>query len=277
MVPINTLLEENIAIATRFLSELTKYEPSPEEEIYERLGTTTDDTDIVELHGYFHEYADNVRKNLLSLSKPSEIDPTAMSGKHAWERLVRVHRSAGDPAGYVEVVVCVVARAETWLTSALPNKSAVHLFCVSKIDAKRLDTGVLMYHIPRPLSPIYHTRAFDVVIDCTAFMGIAELPLQWLNHFRAELTRYDFRTRFINTHSLNSNTLTPKYTLYNFAARLPFCPIRAPMQSPTRRSRTMRVLGPATKSPTCRARPSCVICQYTRAFAMNVSSSAYSS
>lgn len=66
---------------------------------------------------------------------------------------------------------------------------------------------------------MYQNRAFDVVLDCTAFTGISELPLQWLK-FCAELIPSDIRTRFGTTHILNSNTLTQKYMrrLYNFAA-----------------------------------------------------------
>ena len=64
---------------------LQKYQPSADEETDEWIGTITDDTDIIVLYRYFHKHADKIGKELLSLSKPSEMDPTAMSGKLAWD------------------------------------------------------------------------------------------------------------------------------------------------------------------------------------------------
>jgi hypothetical protein len=115
MVPLNTFLQANIASVTRFLSELNvslsssssgepaahyiqKYQaPTSEEEVDEWLGTTSDDTDIIVLHRYFHKHADKIGKELLSLSKPSDNDPAAVSGKHAWDELCGLLVELGTP------------------------------------------------------------------------------------------------------------------------------------------------------------------------------------
>ncbi|KAF7302288.1 Ras-GAP domain-containing protein [Mycena indigotica] len=246
MVPLNAFLADNIAIVTRFLSELQKYTPSStEDETDEWSGTTTDDTDIIVLHRYFHKHADKIGKELLSLSKPSDVDPTAMSGKHAWDELCGLLVELGTPLDIPKLSLASSIEHRDYLdlmarhahrstdsvrsifveTDSPLDKPAVFLFNLAKIDVEVLDIELLMYHIFKTLSlPIYQNRTFDVILDCTAFTGISELPLQWLK-FCAELIPYDIRTRFATTHILNSNTLTQKYMrrLYNFAAGTPFC------------------------------------------------------
>ncbi|KAJ7167823.1 hypothetical protein C8R46DRAFT_1350755 [Mycena filopes] len=248
MVPLNTFLQANIASVTRFLSELNKYQvPTSDEETDEWLGTTSDDTDIIVLHRYFHKHADKIGKELLSLSKPSDNDPSAVSGKHAWDELCGLLVELGTPLDipklssassrdhrdYLDLMSRHQHRStdsvkEIFLETDTPaDKPAVFLFCLSKIDVEALDIELLMYHIFKTLAlPMYSSRGFDVVLDCTAFTGISELPLQWLK-FCAELIPYDIRTRFGTTHILNSNTLTQKYMrrLYNFAAGTPFCSV----------------------------------------------------
>ncbi|KAJ6460124.1 hypothetical protein C8R47DRAFT_1161242 [Mycena vitilis] len=246
MVPLNTFLQANIASVTRFLSELNKYQtPTSEEETDEWLGTTSDDTDIIVLHRYFHKHADKIGKELLSLSKPSDSDPSAVSGKHAWDELCGLLVELGTPLDIPKLSSASSQQHRDYLdlmnrhlhrstesvknifleTNTPADQTAVFLFCLSKIDVEALDIELLMYHIFQTLAlPIYQDRTFDVVLDCTAFTGISELPLQWLK-FCAELIPYDIRTRFMTTHILNSNTLTQKYMrrLYNFAAGTPFC------------------------------------------------------
>ncbi|KAF7352222.1 hypothetical protein MVEN_01185600 [Mycena venus] len=248
MVPLNTFLQANIASVTRFLSELNKYQaPTSEEETDEWLGTTSDDTDIIVLHRFFHKHADKIGKELLSLSKPSDTDPSAVSGKHAWDELCGLLVELGTPLDIPKLSSAsshehrdyleLMSRHQHRSTESVKNifletdtpadKPAVFLFCLSKIDVEALDIELLMYHIFQTLSlPMYQNRSFDVVLDCTAFTGISELPLQWLK-FCAELIPYDIRTRFGTTHILNSNTLTQKYMrrLYNFAAGTPFCSV----------------------------------------------------
>ncbi|KAJ7265356.1 hypothetical protein B0H12DRAFT_1201035 [Mycena haematopus] len=248
MVPLNTFLQANIASVTRFLSELNKYQaPTSEEESDEWLGTTSDDTDIIVLHRYFHKHADKIGKELLSLSKPSDGDPSVVSGKHAWDELCGMLVELGTPLDIPKLSPAsshehrdyleLMGRHQHRSTESVKNifletdtptdKPAVFLFLLSKIDVEALDIELLMYHIFQTLAlPNYQNRPFDVVLDCTAFTGISELPLQWLK-FCAELIPYDIRTRFGTTHILNSNTLTQKYMrrLYNFAAGTPFCSV----------------------------------------------------
>ncbi|KAF7329572.1 Ras-GAP domain-containing protein [Mycena kentingensis (nom. inval.)] len=246
MVPLNAFLADNIAIVTRFLSELNKYQPNAEDEdADEWLGTTSDDTDIIVLHRFFHKHADKIGKELLSISKPTESDPTAMSGKHAWDELCGLLVELGTPLDipklssassdqhrdYIDLMARHAHRSTDSVkdifieTDTAMEKRAVFICCLSKIDVEVLDIELFMYHIFRTLSqPIYQNRSFDVVLDCTAFTGVSELPLQWLK-FCAELIPHDIRVRFTTTHILNSNSLTQKYMrrLYNFAAGTPFC------------------------------------------------------
>jgi len=82
-----------------------------------------------------------------------------------------------------------------------------------------------MFHILRTLNlPVYEDRSFDVILDCTMFTSISEVPLQWLRYC-AELIPSDIRSRFATTHILNPNALTQKYLrrLYNVTAGTPFC------------------------------------------------------
>lgn len=67
--------------------------------------------------------------------------------------------------------------------------------------------------------PIYDKRTFDIILDCTSFTSISEVPLQWLKYC-AELIPADIRSRFMTTHILNPNALTQKYLrrLYNVTA-----------------------------------------------------------
>lgn len=57
--------------------------PDPEEWV----GLPYDDTDSIVLHRFFDKHADKVGKELLSLSRPSEADASAVSGKRAWDNL----------------------------------------------------------------------------------------------------------------------------------------------------------------------------------------------
>ncbi|KAJ7302887.1 hypothetical protein DFH08DRAFT_70201 [Mycena albidolilacea] len=247
MVPLNTFLQANVASVIRFLGQLNKYQASTsEEETDEWLGTASDDTDIV-LRRYLHKHADKIGKEMLSLSKPSDSDPSAVSGKHAWDELCRLLVELGtlvdipklSPASsrehrdYLDLMNRHLHRSTESVkgifleTDTPADKHAVFLFHLSKIDVEALDIELLMYHIFQTLAlPAYQDRSFDVVLDCTAFTGISELPYRWLK-FCAELIPSDIRTRFRTTHILNSNTLAQKYMrrLSNFAAGTPFCSV----------------------------------------------------
>jgi len=107
MAPLNDFLKDNIVIVTRFLSDLnvciallyfissryiligcqkydTRGEPPDSEEW---IGLPYDDTDSIVLHRFFDKHADKVGKELLSLSRPSEADTSAINGKKAWDNL----------------------------------------------------------------------------------------------------------------------------------------------------------------------------------------------
>ncbi|KAG6877669.1 hypothetical protein C0993_005168 [Termitomyces sp. T159_Od127] len=84
---------------------------------------------------------------------------------------------------------------------------------MSKIDVETLDIELLMYHIFKTVAQRdYEDRIFDVVLDCTSFTSICEIPLQGLKYC-AELMPFDIRSRFATTHILNPNALTQKYLL----------------------------------------------------------------
>ena len=53
----------------------------------EWIGLPYDDTDSIVLHRFFDKHADKVGKELLSLSRPSEADASAVNGKKAWDAL----------------------------------------------------------------------------------------------------------------------------------------------------------------------------------------------
>ncbi|GLB34218.1 putative GTPase-activator protein for Ras-like GTPases [Lyophyllum shimeji] len=245
MVVLNSFLKANITNVTRFLSDLSKPVPR-EEQTDEWVGTTTDDTDLIVLHRFFDKHADKIGKELLSLSKPStEGDASALSGKRAWDGLCALLVDLGPPLEvprpsalahqahpeYVDLVTRYCGRdtrqvEEIFLETGVPlDQPAVFIFQLSKIDVECLDIELLMYHIFKTIAqPEYEDRRFDVILDCTCFTSISEIPLQWLKYC-AELIPFDIRSRFATTHVLNPNTLTQRYLrrLYNVTAGTPFC------------------------------------------------------
>ena len=65
-----------------------KYEARGEPpDLEEWIGHPYDDTDSIVLHRFFDKHADKVGKELLSLSRPSEADTSAVNGKQAWDNL----------------------------------------------------------------------------------------------------------------------------------------------------------------------------------------------
>ena len=56
-------------------------------DLEEWIGLPYDDTDSIVLHRFFDKHADKVGKELLSLSRPSEADASAVNGKRAWDNL----------------------------------------------------------------------------------------------------------------------------------------------------------------------------------------------
>jgi len=53
----------------------------------EWIGLPYDDTDSIVLHRFFNKHTDKVGKGLLSLSRPSEANTSAVNGKRAWDNL----------------------------------------------------------------------------------------------------------------------------------------------------------------------------------------------
>ncbi|KAF8811488.1 Rho GTPase activation protein, partial [Phlegmacium glaucopus] len=67
MTILNKFLESNIANITRFLSEMHKFSATNDDSNDHWLGITSDDTNAVVLHRFFHKHADKIGKELLSL------------------------------------------------------------------------------------------------------------------------------------------------------------------------------------------------------------------
>lgn len=113
--------------------------PDPEEWV----GLPYDDTDSIVLHRFFDKHADKVGKELLSLSRPSEADASAVSGKKAWDNLcaalVDLDSSIPTPQpstldsrsleGYIEFM-------ETHMDA--DTRSVAHLF----VDSTPPDVGI---------------------------------------------------------------------------------------------------------------------------------------
>ncbi|PPQ78909.1 hypothetical protein CVT25_002369 [Psilocybe cyanescens] len=245
MTILNKFLESNIANVTRFLSELHKYSASSDEINDHWLGTTSDDTDVVVLHRFFHKHADKIGKELLSLSKPStDGDASAINGKRAWDGLCALLVDLGPPMDvprlatsdctqhreYLELMSKMANRdtrsiEELFLETDVHESTAVFILRLSKINVENLDIELFMYHILKTLSSnLYRARQFDLVLDCTGFSSISEVPLQWLKYC-AELIPSDIRSRFSATRILSPNALTQKYLrrLYNISAGTPLC------------------------------------------------------
>lgn len=68
-------------------------------------------------------------------------------------------------------------------------------------------------------SPIYENRLFEIILDCTSFTSLSEIPVQWIKYY-TELIPSDVRQRFMTTYILNPNALTQRYLrrMYNISA-----------------------------------------------------------
>ncbi|KAF8165773.1 hypothetical protein B0H34DRAFT_794124 [Crassisporium funariophilum] len=238
MTILNKFLEGNIA---------NKFSATNEDNNDHWLGTTSDDTDVVVLHRFFHKHADKIGKELLSLSRPSaEGDPSAVAGKRAWDGLCALLVDLGPPLEvprlsslasadhreYSELMCKHANRntapvADLFLKTDIPanDENAIFVLRFSKIDVENLDIELFMYHIFKTLTlDVYRSRQFDVILDCTSFTSASEVPLQWLKYC-AEVVPADIRSRFSGVRILNANTLTQKYLrrLYNISAGTPLC------------------------------------------------------
>ncbi|KAF8638594.1 hypothetical protein AX17_002135 [Amanita inopinata Kibby_2008] len=243
MVVLNKFLEENITNVTRFLSEIIK-NATPEDDSDQWLGNTSDDTDVIVLHRFFVKHADKIGRELLSLSKTSyDGVPSAASGKRAWDELcallvdLKSPFEAPSPSpllsdshdGYKQLMARYARRdtqsvKDVFVETGVPlPDSAFFVLHLSKIDVESLDIELLMYHMFKIFAK-YEQRNYELILDCTSFTSISEVPLQWLKYC-AELIPSDIRSRFVRTHILNPNALMQKYLrrLYNVAAGTSFC------------------------------------------------------
>ncbi|KAJ3504772.1 hypothetical protein NLJ89_g7765 [Agrocybe chaxingu] len=246
MTILNKFLESNITNVTRFLSELHKYS-GVSDETDNWSGTTTDESDVIVLHRFFHKHADKIGKELLSLSKPTvDGDSSAITGKRAWDGLCALLVDLGPPlevprlssatsfqhTDFINLMTRFANRNTSsvehlFLETDVQENTAVFVLPLSRVNVEGLDIELLMYHILKVgliLCELYRSRLFDIILDCTSFAANSEVPLQNLKYC-AELIPLDIRSRFAATRILNPNTLTQKYLrrLYNISAGTPLC------------------------------------------------------
>ncbi|KAH6914612.1 hypothetical protein BKA70DRAFT_1180120 [Coprinopsis sp. MPI-PUGE-AT-0042] len=241
-----TLLQESGGKIYDFLDNLLDPQIAQAEANDVWTGVTPEDTDIIVLHRFFDKHADKIGKELLSLSKPStEGDKSAVNGKRAWDGLCALLVDLGPPlevprpsnytsqehGEYIDLMSdyngrntsrvkeLFVEMEEVW------DDHAYFVFRLAKVDVEDLDIQLLMYHIFKILtSEAYAHLQFDIIIDCTSFSPVSEVPLHWLRYC-AEVMPSDIRNRFRTAHFLNPNYLAQKYLrrLYNVSAGTPFC------------------------------------------------------
>ncbi|KAJ3987640.1 hypothetical protein F5890DRAFT_1563214 [Lentinula detonsa] len=241
MMVLNDFLRDHIAHVTRYLSELNQYTPG-EDDDEEWLGTASDDTDIIVLHRFFEKHADKIGKELLSISKPSSDDTSALNGKRAWDGLCTLLVDLGPPIDvpkasvldrkdhreYKELMNRYADRPtdsvqEFYCETVHPSESdgvVYHVFRLSKINVEALDMDIFMYHFFKLLSsPHYEEYDIEIIVDCTNFTSMSELPLRWLK-FCAEVFPSDLRMKIARTHILNANSLMQKFLrrVYNICA-----------------------------------------------------------
>ncbi|KAJ3936091.1 MAG: hypothetical protein NXY57DRAFT_886591 [Lentinula lateritia] len=253
MMVLNDFLRDHIAHVTRYLSELNRYTPG-EDDDEEWLGTASDDTDIIVLHRFFDKHADKIGKELLSISKPSsDSDNSALNGKRAWDSLCTLLVDLGPPIDvpkasvldrkdhreYKELMSRYADRTtdavqEVYCETVPPSSGGLvyHVFRLSKINVEALDMDFFMYHFFKLLSsPRYEGYDIEIIVDCTNFTSVSELPLRWLK-FCAEVFPSDLRMMIVRTHILNPNSLMQKFLrrVYNVCAGRPTsltCTLRA--------------------------------------------------
>lgn len=154
----------------------TRGEPSDPEEW---VGLPYDDTDAIVLHRFFDKHADKVGKELLSLSRPSEADASAVSGKKAWDNLcaalVDLDSSIPTPRpspldsrlleGYIEFM-------ETHMDA--DTSSVAHLF----VDSTPLDVGTQVQFLePLHLNRLYRTK--KLLCSFCLPPRLRQIPLTW--------------------------------------------------------------------------------------------------
>ncbi|KAI0265102.1 hypothetical protein BC834DRAFT_880157 [Gloeopeniophorella convolvens] len=232
----NPFLESKVMDVLKFLSELSRYSPSPgdeEKDSHEWKGVTYDDTDTIVLHRFFSKHADKVGKELLSFLKPSaEGDASAINGKRAWDALCSALVDLGQPIEiprlatlsssehreYLDLMsrydrADVTTVREIFVEAAVSKgERARYVFFVSKLDVETLDIELLLYHIFKTLtSPAaLDAPGFEIIYDWTSFSSSSQVPMQWLKYC-IEIIPADFRNRFERAYILNPNAAAVKY------------------------------------------------------------------
>ncbi|KAF9527976.1 hypothetical protein CPB83DRAFT_363170 [Crepidotus variabilis] len=243
MTSLNKFLQTNITNVTRFLSELHKHGARVDDINDNWTGTTSDDTDVIVLHRFFHKHADKIGKELLSHNRPTiDGDGSFVSGKQAWDNFCALLVDLGPPLEVPRLSVMDSSQHREYLefmakysnrnTSSvekyfietdIKENTAIFVLRLAEIDIEGLDIELLMYHIFKTLtSDTYGSRSFDVILDCTSFTSNSEVPLLWLKYC-TELIPIDIRMRFTTARVLNPNSLMHKYMrrLYNVSAGIP--------------------------------------------------------
>ena len=82
-----------------FYTDTKKKSATDEDGNDQWLGITSDDTDAIVLHRFFHKHADKIGTELLSFSNPPspEGDSTNVTGKQVWDELCALLVDLGPP------------------------------------------------------------------------------------------------------------------------------------------------------------------------------------
>lgn len=246
LIPLNNLLETNIVPLARFLSDVIRYAPPPdEEEVEEWLGMTYDEVDQTVLHRYFSDHVDKIGKELIAGKPGSSQTNDTVAGKRQWDKLVNVLVELGQP---VEVPVLSRSTSEDHLlyksfmrsqahrtpdtsirdmfieapgaktSSAMPVESRpqlnieettnVYIFRIAQLNVETVEYQLLLYRIFSLLGT--NVAPFDLILDCNAFSATSEIPTQWINEF-VEVTPFDFVERLRTIYIVNPNHLAQKF------------------------------------------------------------------
>ncbi|KIY51663.1 hypothetical protein FISHEDRAFT_36865 [Fistulina hepatica ATCC 64428] len=239
MMVLNPFLEQNIANVTKYLSELSKFVPRPDEDLDEPLPSMTDESDVVVMHRFFHKHADKIGKELLSVAKPTpEGKAASIQSKHAWdelcawlvdlgpplERPVASSLSSKEHPGYLDIMRRYANRSmESIRSKFVPLEAqkyprAIFFSPLRELEIEGLDIELLMAlffkaceYWSRTLAlPQYINREFEIVVDGTYFDTGDAPPLPWLKYC-VELLPLDIRLRWKATHVVNPNIRTLQY------------------------------------------------------------------
>jgi len=116
-------------------------------------GATSDDTDAVVLHRFFHKHADKIGKELLSLSKPTvDGESSVIVGKRAWDSLCALLVDLGPPmdAPHLSTYTSSYHREYLELMSMYANHSTASvedLFLETEVQVKLAFSGILAYYM----------------------------------------------------------------------------------------------------------------------------------